>query len=58
MLKSDALALSWKLANFARLDPALRKRQISGVQHRAKLESDIWNEFADDRERPSFESER
>ncbi len=51
-------ALSWKLANFARLDPSLRKRNISGAGHGAKLESEIWNEFADDWEGLSFESER
>ena len=26
-------ALSWKLANFARLDPALKKRDVTGATH-------------------------
>jgi putative restriction endonuclease len=28
-------AVSWKLANFARLDPALKKRNIAGATHGA-----------------------
>jgi putative restriction endonuclease len=51
-------ALSWKLANFARLDPALKKRNIAGATHGAKSEVEIWNEFNDDWERLAFESER
>ena len=34
-----------KLANFARLDPALQKRNISGMSHGSKYETEIWNEF-------------
>lgn len=51
-------AVSWKLANFARLDPALKKRKISGATHGARAEIEIWNEFNDDWEKLSFESER
>jgi putative restriction endonuclease len=51
-------ALSWKLANFARLDPALQKRHISGATHGAKAEVEIWEEFSSDWEKLSFESER
>lgn len=51
-------ALSWKLANFARLDPALRKRNIRGATHGARAEVDVWNEFNSDWERLAFESER
>jgi len=51
-------ALSWKLANFARFDPALKKRNITGAGHGAKLERDVWDEFSQDWERLSFESER
>jgi putative restriction endonuclease len=51
-------ALSWKLANFARFDPALKKRNIAGAGHGAKLERDVWDEFSQDWERLSFESER
>jgi putative restriction endonuclease len=50
-------AVSWKLANFARLDPALRKRNIAGASHGARAEVEIWNEFSRDWERLAFESE-
>jgi putative restriction endonuclease len=51
-------ALSWKLANFARLDPALRKRDIAGATHGAGAEVEIWNEFNNNWEKLAFESER
>lgn len=51
-------AVSWKLANFARLDPSLKKRRISGATHGGKGEIDVWNEFNADWERLSFESEQ
>lgn len=51
-------AVSWKLANFARLDPALKKRQIAGAAHGARAEIEIWNEFNSDWEKLTFESER
>ena len=51
-------AVSWKLANFARLDPALQKRNIAGASHGARAEIDIWNEFNQDWEKLAFESER
>src|SRR6266851_9722807 len=51
-------AVSWKLANFARLDPALKKRNISGATHGAQVEVEIWNEFSSDWDRLAFESER
>lgn len=50
-------ALSWKLANFARLDPTLKKRNISGATHGSKEEIAVWDEFSSDWERLSFESE-
>lgn len=50
-------ALSWKLANFARLDPALKRRNIAGASHGSRAEIDIWNEFRDDWDRLAFESE-
>jgi HNH endonuclease len=51
-------ALSWKLANFARLDPALRKRNIAGASHGGRAEVEVWHEFNDDWEKLAFESER
>lgn len=51
-------AVSWKLANFARLDPTLQKRNIAGATHGARGEVEIWNEFSNDWDRLAFESER
>lgn len=51
-------AVSWKLANFARLDPALQKRNIAGASHGAHAEVEIWDEFSNDWEGLAFESER
>jgi putative restriction endonuclease len=50
-------AVSWKLANFASLDPTLKKRNIVGATHGGKLEKEVWNEFNQDWERLSFDSE-
>src|SRR5487761_1697908 len=51
-------ALSWKLANFARFDPALKERDIAGATHGGKLEGEVWNEFSENWEDLAFESER
>ena len=51
-------AVSWKLANFARLDPALQKRAISGATHGGKGEIEVWGEFNRDWEKLSYESEK
>jgi putative restriction endonuclease len=51
-------AVAWKLANFARLDPALKKRNISGATHGARSEIEIRNEFNNNWEKLTFESER
>jgi putative restriction endonuclease len=51
-------AASWKLANFARLDPALKARGIKGAPRGAKGEEEIWKEFTANPEALAFESER
>lgn len=58
MIGRTPSAVSWKLANFARLDPALQKRNIAGATHGARAEVEIWDEFNNDWEALSFESER
>jgi len=50
-------SVSRKLANFSRLDPFLKERGIRGLEHGAKGEEQIWNEFAEDPEMLAFESE-
>jgi putative restriction endonuclease len=51
-------SVSYKLSNFARLDPALQARGIRGSTHGAKGEEEVWQEFADHPETLAFESER
>jgi len=51
-------AVSWKLANFASLDPSLKRRNIAGASHGSKLDGEIWNEFNDDWDKLAFESEK
>jgi putative restriction endonuclease len=51
-------AVSWKLANFASLDPSLKKRKISGASHGAKLDREVWDEFNENWDQLAFESER
>jgi putative restriction endonuclease len=50
-------SVSWKLANFARLDPELKKRNIKGAHHGAKAEEEVWNEFCADWDALAFRSE-
>jgi len=57
-LGRSASAVSWKLANFARLDPTLAKRNIKGASHGSKEEEVIWREFESNWEGLAFESER
>lgn len=57
LLERTPSAVSWKLANFARLDPSLKERNISGATHGSKLDIEIWDEFNHDWDRLSFESE-
>lgn len=51
-------SVSWKLANFARLDPALKARKIAGAAHGSKAEVEIWKEFHGNWDQLAFESER
>lgn len=51
-------SISYKLSNFARLDPALQARGIRGSQHGSKGEETIWHEFAENPEQLTFESAR
>ena len=51
-------SVSYKLSNFARLDPTLQARGIQGSPHGAKGEEEVWHEFVDDPEALAYESER
>ena len=51
-------AVSWKLANFARLDPSLRSRHIAGATHGSKLDREVWEEFSGNWDELAFQSEQ
>jgi putative restriction endonuclease len=51
-------SVSYKLSNFARLDPSLLARGIKGSSHGSKGEAEVWEEFAEDPESLVFESEQ
>lgn len=51
-------SVAMKLANFARLDPALQARNISGLTRGAKGEETVWNEFNGNWSELSLKSEQ
>lgn len=51
-------ALSWKLANFARLDPSVKQRSLSGASHGSRADVEVWQEFSNNWEELAYESER
>ena len=58
VLRRTPASLAWKLANFARLDPALQARGITGASHGSKGEVEVWEEFNNNWDSLAFESER
>lgn len=58
ILGRTAASVTWKLSNFARLDPALKARGIKGASHGSKREIEIWNEFNENWDALAFEGER
>lgn len=50
-------AVAIKLANFARLDPALQARNVAGMSHGSHGEELIWEEFNSDWDKLAYESE-
>lgn len=50
-------AVAIKLANFARLDPALQARNVAGMSHGGHGEELVWEEFNSDWDKLAYESE-
>jgi putative restriction endonuclease len=50
-------AVAIKLANFARLDPALQARNVAGMSHGGHGEELVWEEFNRNWEKLAYESE-
>ncbi len=57
LIKRTPSALAWKLVNFASFDPSLQARGIKGAKNASKLDREIWDEFFNDWETLSIESE-
>ena len=51
-------SVSYKLVNFASLDPSLKARGIKGAVNASKLDAAIWNEFYNNWDAALLESER
>lgn len=49
-------SLKMKIGNFGSLDPELAKRGIVGLSGASNLDREIWNEFANDREKLAYDS--
>ena len=49
-------SVALKLVNFARLDPSLQDRGVSGMSHGARGEEAVWAEFVHDPEALAFEA--
>lgn len=50
-------AVAMKLANFARLDPSLKSRDVKGMTHGGHGEELVWEEFNTNWEQLAYESE-
>jgi len=51
-------AVSYKLVNFASLDPSLKERGIKGAINASHLDKEIWNEFYTNWDSLPYESEK
>lgn len=51
-------SVAWKLVNFASFDPSLKARGIKGASNVSNLDKQIWNEFYNNWESLSYESEK
>ena len=51
-------SVAWKLVNFASFDPSLKARGIKGASNASNLDKQIWNEFYNNWESLSYESEK
>ena len=57
LLGRSPSALNMKIGNLGRLDPNLKEKGIVGLGHGSKMEEIVWEEFANNPEKLSYESE-
>lgn len=58
LLGRTSSALNMKIGNIGRLDPELKKQNITGLTHGAKMEERVWEEFENNREKLVYEAEQ
>ncbi|MFD2825874.1 HNH endonuclease [Leeuwenhoekiella polynyae] len=58
LIQRTPSSVAYKLVNFASLDPSLKARGIQGASNTSKLDRKVWNEFYENWEELSFESEK
>lgn len=58
LLGRSPSSVGLKLANFASVDPELKKRNIGGMQNASKLDASIFKEFYDFWDDLSYESQK
>jgi putative restriction endonuclease len=51
-------SISFKLGNFGSFDPSLKERGVGGLPNASKLDREVWDEFYNNWEERTFESER
>lgn len=50
LMGREPASLSMKMGNIGRLDPTLAQRGVTGLKNGAKMEEEVWNEYAGRRE--------
>ena len=50
LMGREPASLSMKMGNIGRLDPTLAQRGVTGLKNGAKMEVEVWNEYAGRRE--------
>lgn len=56
IIRRSPSALSMKMCNFARFDPELQSRGVSGLSNGSRLDWEIWSEFSSDFSQLAYES--
>lgn len=58
LLSRTPSALNMKIGNIGRLDPELKKKNITGLDHGAKMEEIVWDLFVHDKAKLVYEAEK
>lgn len=58
LLERSPSSVVFKLGNFGSFDPSLQERGVGGLKNTSKLDEEIWNEFYENLEELSYESEK